>query len=328
MWGGSTLSSSTGQSPATDRAAFVKGLHDAGLDADELALAAAMARGFPVRLIGTFEGLVTCDIDEPLEAVMARPEAQPFDQLPVVDGGLIVGLLRRRTLARNTPATGCVRDAFERLDETMLIAADAGILGFLLGAKQHPCRLILDGERITGLVSKSDLQKLPVRSLLFHIVTHLELAMAAWIRRRFPDDTVWLGVLTKSRRQAVEERYLGLAEARLAVDRLTATMFADKRAVILRTAALPTSRKQAQQDFEAIEALRDAVAHIGDYALSQEAADRTIDTVALARSWIEALRGLEVDPTAPRLRAGGDTRAATCPGRSGAPRDRRLRPRS
>ena len=303
--GDSALSSSTEQSETADRAAFVKGLHDAGLDAGEAALAEAMARGFPVRLIGTFDGLVTCGIDEPLDAVMARQDAQPFDQLPVIDEGLIVGLLRRRNLAQHKPTTGCVRDAFERLDETMLIAADAGILGFLLGAKQHPCRLILDGERITGLVSKSDLQKLPVRSLLFHIVTHLELSMAAWIRRHFPDDAVWLGVLTKSRRRAVEARYLGLAEARLAVDRLTATMFADKRAIILRTGALPVSHNRAKADFEAIEALRDAVAHVGDYALTQEAADRTIDTVALTRFWIEALRRLEVDEAAPRLRAAG-----------------------
>ncbi len=43
---------------------------------------------------------------------------------------------------------------------------------------------------------------------------------------------------------------------------------------------------------EAIEALRDAVAHIGDYALNQDAADRMIDTVALVRQWIDLLPGL------------------------------------
>ena len=299
----STLSTGADEPPPRERAAFVKGLHDAGLWTGEAALNQAMAKGFPVRLIGTFEGLVSCAIDEPVAAVVARPDAQAFDQLPVVADGRIVGLLRRRAYTADPPMPGTVRDVFDRIDETMLIAADAGILGFLLSAKTSPCRLILDGERITGLVSKSDLQKLPVRSLLFHIVTHLELAMAAWIRRHFPDDAVWLGVLTESRRAAVEERYRGLAEARLAIDRLTATMFADKRAVILRTAALPMSRNRAKEEFEAIEALRDAVAHIGDYALSQEAADRTIDTVALTRFWIEALHDLQPDPKAPRLRA-------------------------
>lgn len=303
--GVSTLSTGADKPPATERAALVKVLHDAGLRTGEAALTDVMASGFPVRLIGTFEGLVTCQIDEPVATVVARPDAEAFDQLPVVDDGRIVGLLRRRAVTTEASAKLQVRDVFDPIDETMLIAADAGILGFLMGAKTSPCRLILDGTRITGLVSKSDLQKLPVRSLLFHIVTHLELAMAAWIRRHFPDDATWLGVLTESRREAVEARYCELAEARLAIDRLTATMFADKRAVILRTAALPMSHNRAKQEFEAIEALRDAVAHIGDYALTQEAADRTIDTVVAARFWIDALAGLEIDERAPRLAGGG-----------------------
>jgi hypothetical protein len=289
------------------RSALVKTLHDAALHAHDPALAAALERGFPVRLIGTFEGLVTCDVDDPLDTVLARADAEPYDQLPVTDGGRIVGLLRHGGMrSSGGPARGAdstVRDLMQRLDETTLIAAEAGILTFLLGAKTSPCRLVLDGDRITGLVSKSDLQKLPVRSLLFHIVTHLELATAAWIRRHFPVEATWLAVLTKSRRAAVETRYAELAAARLAVDRLTATMFADKRAVLLRTGALPVSRNRAKEAFEQIEALRDAVAHIGDYALTQEAADRTIDTVALARFWIEALETVEVDREAPRLRA-------------------------
>jgi len=302
----STLNAGADDPLPKERAAFVKVLHDAGLRTGEAALTEAMASGFPVRLIGTFKGLVTCDIDEPVAAVIARPDAQAFDQLPVVDGGRIVGLLRCRAFTAETPTKDTVRDVFDRIDETILIAADAGILGFLLGAKKSPCRLILDGVRITGLVSKSDLQKLPVRSLLFHIVTHLELAMAAWIRRHFPDDATWLGVLTESRREAVEQRYRELAEARLAIDRLTATMFADKRAVILRTAVLPMSHNRAKQEFETIEALRDAVAHIGDYALSQEAADRTIDTVVAARFWIATCQDLQIDPSAQRLRAGSN----------------------
>ena len=293
-------------SPASgdERSARVKVLHDAALDAGEAAMAAALERGFPVRLIGTFDGLVSCGIEDRLAALLARDDIQPFDQLPVIDGGRLVGLLRRSRLLA-APPMAAVREVFDRLDETMLIAADAGILAFLLEAKAHPCRLILDGGRITGLVSRSDLQKLPVRSLLFHMVTHLELAMAAWVRRNLADEASWLAVLTPARRRAVEQRYARLAEARLAVDRLTATMFADKRAILIRTAALPISRNRAKEDFEAIEALRDAVAHIGDYALTQEAADRTIDTVALTRFWIDALRSLELDAAAPRLRAPG-----------------------
>ncbi len=76
------------------RATEVKSLHDAALDAGQAAMAAALELGFPVRLIGTFEGLVTCRIDDRLSQVLERADTRPFDQLPVTDDGRIVGLLR------------------------------------------------------------------------------------------------------------------------------------------------------------------------------------------------------------------------------------------
>ena len=267
------------------------------LDVDTEQIMVALERGFPVRLIGTFGNLVTCRIGDRVDEVVRRADAQEFDHLPVRDGDKIVGLLKRRAVAAGKclSAKGSgelVRNAFDTLDETNIIAADAGILVFLLNAKASPCRLILDGDRVTGLVSKSDLQKLPVRALLFHVVTHLELEMAAWIRRHFSEESSWLAVLSKDRRKCVEDRYGALAESKLAIDRLTATMFADKRSVLLKLGEFSTSCSQAEKDLKRIEELRDTLAHSGDYALTEDSADRMIETVATARSWIETLSNL------------------------------------
>ena len=267
------------------------------LDVDPEQIMAALERGFPVRLIGTFENLVTCRLEDSLNHVVSRTDAEEFDYLPVTDSDKIVGLLNRRALVagEGLSAKGSeklVSDAFDRLDERNIIAADAGILVFLLNANRSPCRLILTTDRVTGLVSKSDLQKLPVRALLFHVVTHLELAMAAWIRRYLPDETAWLSVLPKGRRKCIEARYRGLTSSNLAIDRLTATMFADKRSVLLKCAALSISRTQAQKELKRVEELRDSLAHSGDYALTEKSADRMIETVASAQSWIESIPSL------------------------------------
>ena len=263
------------------------------LDVDTEQVMVALERGFPVRLIGTFKNLVTCRIGDRVDEVVDRADAQEFDHLPVKDGDKIVGLLKRRAVVAGecTSAKGSgelVRNAFDPLDETNIIAADAGILVFLLKAKASPCRLILAGDRVTGLVSKSDLQRLPVRALLFHVVTHLELAIAAWIRR-FSVESSWLAVLSKDRRKFVENRYDALAKSNLAIDRLTATMFADKRSVLLKLGEFSTSFRQDEKELKRIEELRDTLAHSGDYALTEDSADRMIETVAMARSWIERL---------------------------------------
>ena len=41
------------------------------------------------------------------------------------------------------------------------------LLDFVRTADEHSCRLVVDGGRVTGLVSLSDIQKLPVRAALF-----------------------------------------------------------------------------------------------------------------------------------------------------------------
>ncbi len=251
---------------------------------------ATLERGFPVRLIGTLDKLVTCRVEDRVDEVVDRADAQDFDHLPVTaDGNKIVGLLNRGALVADARGSAAqVREVFDPLDETNIIAADAGILVFLLNAKERPCRLILAGDQIKGIVSKSDLQKLPVRALLFHMVTHLELLMAAWIRQHCPDESSWLAMLSDKRRKCVEKRYEKLTESNLAIDRLTATLFADKRAILLEFGSF-SSRRKAKKEFERIEELRNSLAHSGDYALTEKDADRLIETVDMTQSWIESL---------------------------------------
>jgi len=69
------------------------------------------------------------------------------------------------------------------LSEDDMIGADASIVAFVRDADRHKCRLVVSGCEINGLVSLSDLQKLPVRAALFTMVTHLEMVMANFIRR-------------------------------------------------------------------------------------------------------------------------------------------------
>lgn len=272
------------------------------LDVDPEQIMAALERSFPIRLIGTFDDLVTCHIEDSLNDVVSRADAQDFDYLPVTDGDKIVGLLNRGAAAegRGLPANGSerlVNDAFDRLDEGNIIAADAGILVFLRNANTKPCRLILTGDQVTGLVNKSDLQKLPVRAVLFHVLTHLELVIADWIRRYFSEEASWLAVLSKERQEALEDRYAVLVNANMAVDRLTATFFADKCSVLLKLSEFQ-SRSLAEKQFERIKKLRDAVAHSGDYALTEESTDLMIENIAMAQSWINSVPDLTPKPKA------------------------------
>ena len=68
-----------------------------------------------------------------------------------------------------------------------MIGADASILDFIKEADCRPCRLVVSGTGIIGLVTRSDIQKLPGRAALFALVTGLEISMSEAIDENFSD---------------------------------------------------------------------------------------------------------------------------------------------
>ncbi|MBV5269366.1 MAG: hypothetical protein JZU55_04890, partial [Afipia sp.] len=71
------------------------------------------------------------------------------------------------------------------ITEADLIGADAGILDFIRQADFSKFRFLVTGTEISGLVSLSDLQRLPVRAALFGVITHLEMVMTEVIRVKY-----------------------------------------------------------------------------------------------------------------------------------------------
>ena len=171
----------------------------------EAAREAAKA-AFHVRLIGTFEpDLVCAPADAIADAWLAT--AQPdFDHFPVRDADRTIGLL-----VRGDCSSKLVRDAMLPLSEELIVSADMAIAELIPRMKALPCRLILRGDRIEGLVTQSDLLKLPVRIVVFGLLTHLETVMADLISTHWPGDE-WLTALSAGRRAKLLEKETALRQ--------------------------------------------------------------------------------------------------------------------
>jgi hypothetical protein len=142
----------------------------------------------------------TCTTGETAAQVKSR-NAHGFSYFPVVDRRQrVIGLYHaERWLSADAPDTS-IADDFERLSEDIVIGADASIFDFVMQADTYPIKLVVSGNQIAGLVSLSDLQKLPVRASLFALITSLEMAMALAIERRWPNPDDWMGMLSEGRR--------------------------------------------------------------------------------------------------------------------------------
>jgi hypothetical protein len=260
----------------------------------------ATKAAFHVRLIGTFEpDLVCAPADANAEAWLA--EAQPdFDQFPVREGDRTIGLL-----LRSSHPGRLVRDAMRALSEELIASADMAIAELIPRMKTLPYRLILRGDRIDGLVTQSDLLKLPVRIVVFGLLTHLETVMGDVVSTHWPGDK-WMAVLSPGRRAKLLEKETALRRRGLNPPRIELTEFADKRDLCRRLVA--TGRKRFDQELDGLRDLRDQLAHAATFVDDTDGStgiESFVDKWDAARYWLHELMVLiEKDPahTAPGRR--------------------------
>jgi len=246
-------------------------------------------RGLTVHLIMTpRHDLVTCRPDEPAAEVVAR-NTERFDFLPVqrAEDGHIESLFH--ATAHDAPP-GTVREHAHALSEPWLISANASILDFVTTADSQPCRLVVTGTRISGLVAKSDLQRLPVRAALFALITGLELTMTEAIRADCRDD--WRRHLSESRRRMIADRFGAARSADLEVDELLYAQFCDKKEIVVKAVRTSWSNERLRWSLRAAEKLRNDVAHANDYADTPGRANEVCEIVRTIIDLREHLRGL------------------------------------
>ena len=262
----------------------------------------ALHAGLTVELIATkLPQLMTCAPDEPLSVVKAR-NTEPYDFLPVLapgDGGRdrIVGLFHAAKVFDETPADGRIEQHYAPLSEDCLIGADTSILNFVMDADEMPCRLVISGARIVGLVSLSDLQKLPVRAALFALITGFEIAMFEAIKRECPNDDDWKRYLSDGRRDKINEEIEQSHQGDGFVNELLFSQFCDKSEILLKGFQLPRSKTSLR----GIQKLRDSLAHANEYAASPEQARNVcavVRNLLALREKITALRLHEYASTA------------------------------
>ena len=240
--------------------------------------------GLRVGDIATY-GLISCAAGDDAAIVMQQPEYQPFDCVPVTDGDRVIGVLLRDCDLSPGPA----RERMRHLDDGLLVSSDEPLKGFIPLLVEMPHRLVLRGSRIEGIVTSSDVHKLPVRLLAFALITHLEMTMAAVITRRWSDDE-WFALLSSGRQVKVREKVDVLKTENFDPPLIEVTDFCDKRTVLAKKALLDLpSKRQAIRDFKRVEDLRNSVAHAGTYARSDAQLADFARLIRLTEEWIERL---------------------------------------
>jgi hypothetical protein len=238
----------------------------------------ALHSGLTVQLISTpASSLTTCTSDEEISDVLER-SPEDFDFIPVIDDNRrFIGMFNASS-QRGSRTLATIWRYFVPLSEEYLIGADASILDFIIDADQRPCRLVVSGAKIAGLVSLSDLQKLPVRAALFALITGFEITMSEFIKKKYPEDVGWLKVLKSERQQKIRDEMSKAKADNGFVEALLFTQFFDKTTIVARLFS-ESQRKSLEVKLRRIEHLRNHVAHANDYAATPSLAKNVCEVV-------------------------------------------------
>ena len=251
----------------------------------------AMEDGFQARLIATFDPDLVC---APAEAGVLRwlEDADPdLAQFPVRDGDPTVGVLLRG----QHPAERSVREVMLPLRGGLVVAGDLPIADLIPQLRECHYRLVVRDSRIDGLVTESDLLRLPVRALLFSLVTHLEQVMADFITDRW-ENSQWMEMLQSSRQEKIIQKEADLRKKGMNPPRIELTDFCDKRELI--ASAIGHEKKKFVTAMRDIEDLRNQLAHASTFILPDNlSASVTIlvDNFEAIRHWTVRLETIDMD---------------------------------
>ena len=209
------------------------------------------------------EPLVSFDATAPAGHVRRFMEDRGFEVVGVREEGVVIGWADRTELADGS-LTDCAR-AFGDAD----VIPDRAPLRDVIGRLEETPRVFVSLlGHVGGIVTRTDLQKPPVRMWLFGMITLIEMRFSTMIAKLCPGES-WQQYLSEGRLAKAKDLLAERTRRNQQIDMLDCLQFGDKGQIIARCEAIRAltrfeSRRQIEQAFKGLERLRNNLAHAQD----------------------------------------------------------------
>lgn len=202
--------------------------------------------------------------EEPAEKVADYMAEQAFDVMGVETENA-VGYVSREDLTEGT----CGDHLFEFTPDH-LVADSTPLITVLSELRDRLHLFVLAEEEVEGIITRADLQKLPVRMYLFSLVTLLEMHIGAIVRSVYENER-WTDELSNSRVESAKDFQEKRQERDEELALVDCLQFCDKRDLVIkrqesRNALGVPSRTAGEQFLKDVEDLRNNLAHAQELA--------------------------------------------------------------
>ena len=209
------------------------------------------------------EVLDTCNVHDHAWQIRENMVLKDYDVIGVEENGMVIGYVLRDDLGEGT-----CQEYSRSFRPSELVSDSTPLLQTLFIFKNTDRLFIIEGNRITKVVTLADLQKPPVRMLLFGVISLLEMYLYRIIRDYFAGDS-WKNHLSDKRIEQAEELFLQRKARNEAIQLSDCLQLCDKRDIVLNEQPLREllgieSKSKGKDFFKKLENLRNNLAHSQD----------------------------------------------------------------
>lgn len=230
-----------------------------------------------------FEPLKSCLISGQAFELKSELLNLDFDIAGVVnEEEKVVGYVKTSDLK-----SGTIDKYLKKFEAHHIISDSTSILELFTALRSKSFLFVLSGSTISGIVTKADLNKPPIRIYLFGIISLLEMHLAYWINKIYTSGS-WKAELSKPRQEMAQKLFEEKKLKNQEIDLLSCTQFGDKKTIICKNSVIRErlnlgGRNKVKENLKYVENLRDNLAHSQSDLAGEYEWGHIIDTI----SWIE-----------------------------------------
>lgn len=178
------------------------------------------------------EPLASFEKEHPAPKVLSFMKERDFDVVGVRNEGVITGYVLRESLGSET-----VGDYMQPFDELEVMDESNPLLDTLESLRSSRWVFIRFLGNPSGIVTRGDLQKAPMRMWLFGLISLLEMQLLRRIRDAYPQN-LWQRYLTPGRLEAAQRIFDERKRRNDSIDLAECLQFADKKTIFSKSKTL------------------------------------------------------------------------------------------
>lgn len=211
------------------------------------------------------ESLYCFKVTDPILHIKNYMDYKDYDVVGIERSGVVVGYIQKEDF-KKLPF-----DLIRDFGPTEIVSDSTPLIQLLYMFKDTDRFFVLEANRVTKLVTLADLQKPPIRMLLFGMISLLEMHLLRLILYYYPDGT-WKSVLTENRLAEARQLYNQRKARNEEIQLVDCLQLCDKKMLIIKSDLLRElfsfpSKNKGETFFTDLELLRNKLAHAQDLTM-------------------------------------------------------------